>query len=222
MKTRAFLGLTAALGLAALAGCSNDPYFVNPITTVYDAVFKGKQKPTALTQQQILQTLAATDLPVAFFDVADRDSQTLLIQIETNGPYRTFATATRQAVVMRDGMITGTRGLGGDLMSVDEGPLLDLVRARGTGDVVYIQRFLTPEDITEVLTYRCGVEPDKRVDVAMGLVNTPAQEMVAACESPDGPPFVDYYVVDPSGQIVASRQWLGRHIGYGAMHMLQR
>ncbi|APZ52642.1 Group 4 capsule polysaccharide lipoprotein gfcB, YjbF [Salipiger abyssi] len=223
MKTRAMQRFAALLGLGlALAGCSNDPYFSNPVTNIYSVVFGGDQAPSDVTQQQIVQTLTATDLPVAFFNVASRNSQTLLIQIEQNAPYRTFATATRQAVVMNHGMITGTRGLGGDLMSTDESAVLELVRGRQTGQVTYVQRFLTAEDITKTITYRCGVEPDKAVDVNMGLVQASGQEMVAACESPDGPSFVDYYVVDASGEILASRQWLGEVTGYAAMHMLRR
>ena len=47
-------------------------------------------------------------------------------------------------------------------------------------------------------------------------------EVIAAGESPEGPPFVDYYVVGQGGDSVASRQWLGSEIGYVAMHMLRR
>ncbi|WP_236016374.1 YjbF family lipoprotein [Salipiger abyssi] len=217
------LRLAALLGLgAAVAGCSNDPYFTNPVTNIYSLMFSGDKAPSAVTQQQILQTLSATELPVAFFNVDERNSQTLLIQIEENGPYKTFATVTRQSIVMNHGMITGTRGLGGDLMSTEEEALLDTVRARRTGQVSYVQRFLTSEGVTETVTYRCGVEPDKPVEVAMGRIRTNGQEMIAACESPDGPPFVDYYVVDAGGEILASRQWLGGLTGYVAMHMLQR
>lgn len=215
--------LAAILGLsAALAGCSNDPYFDFPIDSFYNSLLKRGGEPSQVSQQEIVETLSKSDLPVTFLGVADRESQTLLIGIEQNGPYDTYANANPQAITMRNGMITGTRGLSGDLMSTDEAALLSLVRARRSGQATYIQRFLTPEDVTEVLTYRCGVEPDKPVDVAMGLVQGKATEVVAACESADGPPFVDYYVVGGDGEILASRQWLGENLGYVAMHQLRR
>lgn len=215
--------LAAILGLsAALAGCSNDPYFDFPVDAYANAIFKRGGTPSRVSQEQIVETLSKSDLPVVFFGVADRKSQTLLIEIEQNGPYHTYANPTRQALTLRNGMITGTRGLSGDLMSTDESALLALVRARRAGQASYIQRFLTPGDSTEVLTYRCGVEPDKPVDVQMGLVQGTATEVVAACESADGPPFVDYYVVAGDGEIVASRQWLGENLGYVAMHQLRR
>lgn len=224
MTLRMIKPLALVLGLgAALSACSNEPYFSSPVTNLYDVLFKnGEGAPAPITQQQIVQTLSATELPVAFLNIEKRKSQSLLVRIEQNPPYDTFATSTRQAVTMRHGMITGTRGLGGDLMSTDEGPLLAQVRSRQTGHVTHIQRFLTPEDVTEVITYRCGVEADKPVNVEMGLVRGTAVEVIAACESPEGPPFVDYYVVGQGGDILASRQWLGSEIGYVAMHMLRR
>ena len=214
------------IGLLALAsvltGCSNDPYFEFPVQSIVPTSLRQQEANGEITPQAIVQTLSATDLPVAFLGVPDRGSQALLIRIEQNGPYETFANPDRQSVTMRHGMITGTRGLSGDLMSTEEEALLDLIRARRAGQVSYIQRYLTPEDVTEVVTYRCGVEPDATVDVSIGLVQDRATEMVAACESPDGPPFVDYYKVSGNGEILASRQWLGENLGYVAMQMLQR
>lgn len=211
-----------AAALLGLAACSNDPAYLSPIDTTYGLLFGDRGEPTQISPDQIGRTLASTDLPVIFFAMPDRDTQTLLVRVEQNGPYATYGNPNRQSVVLRDGMITGTRGLSGDLMSVDEAPLLDLVRARRAGTAVYIQRWLTPEEVTKVTTYSCGVEPDKPVDVALGRVKATATEVITACESPDGPPFVDYYVVDGSGDILASRQWLGPNIGYAAMHRLQR
>ncbi|WP_020039443.1 YjbF family lipoprotein [Salipiger mucosus] len=215
----------APLGLlAALAACGNSPYQADPFSTLYESLRPGGDgAPGALTQEAIAQTLAgAGDRAVTFLEIDERESQSLLVNIESNPPYRTYATPTRQAVTIRDGMIVATRGLGGDLMSVDEDELLSLVRSRTKGEAVYIQRFLRSDDRTVPLTYRCSVEPDKSIDVSMGLIQTPAREVVAACTSDVGPPFVDYYVVDPSGQIVASRQWLGRITGYVSTHVLRR
>lgn len=215
-----FAGLIAAALM--LQACGNSPYRADPFRTLYDSLFKGDGEPTKITAQQIVQTLSATDRPVAFLEIIERDSQSLLIRIEQNGGYDSFATPTRQAVTMRHGMIVGTRGLGGDLMSVEEDAVLRVVRARESRDnVIYVQRFLTPEYLTEPLTYTCNIEPDKSVDAAMGLVNTHATEVVVACTGEDLVPFVDYYVVDSNGEIVASRQWLGEVTGYVAMHMLR-
>lgn len=214
--------IALAAALVGLAACSNDPEYKSPIDVTYALLFKGRTEPSQITPEQIVRTLTTTDLPVIFFSMPDRDTQALLLRIEQNGPFATYGNPAQQSVVLRDGMVTGTRGLSGDLMSTDHGPLLDLVRARRAGKAVYIQRWLTPEDVTRVVTYRCGVEPDKPVDVALGLVQAQATEVVAACESPDGPPFVDHYVVDGSGDILASRQWLGPNIGYGVMHRLRR
>ncbi len=219
MIRRIALATAAFVGLAA---CSNDPEFLSPIDTTYGALFGGKADPAQIGPDQIVRTLGSTDLPVILFAMPDRESQALLLRIERNGAHDTYGNPSRQSVVLRNGMVTGTRGLSGDLMSTDESALLDLVRARRSGTATYIQRWLTPEDVTRVATYRCGVEPDKPVDVALGLVSASATEVIAACESPDAPPFVDYYVVDTGGEILAARQWLGPNIGYASIHRLRR
>ncbi|EEX12645.1 putative lipoprotein [Citreicella sp. SE45] len=223
MKFRMIPKLAGALGLvAAVAACSNDPYYNNPFAAGYDVIFGGAGEPTPVTQEQIVQTLTSTDLPTVFLNIPERQSQTLLVRIEQNNGYDTYANAGRQAVIMRNGVIVGTRGFGGDLMSTDAGGVRDLVRGSRTGQATYIQRFLTAEDVTRTVTYRCGVEPDKPVDVSMGLVQGTAREVIAACESADGTPFVNYFVVDGNGDILASRQWLGEELGYVSMHRLRR
>lgn len=210
--------------IASLAACGNDMRR-DPVFDTAASVFLGgsdDEQPAALSEQAIAQTLAATDLPVIHLRIVERNSEALALEIERNGAHRTYATAERQAIVLRDGMITATRGLGGDLMSVEEDRLLSLVRGRSAGQATYVQRFLTPEDITKTISYRCNVEPDKRVEAAQGTLRASGTEMLAACTSETGAPFVDYYVVDGSGEIIASRQWLGETTGYITMRQLRR
>ncbi|WP_353473523.1 YjbF family lipoprotein [Salipiger sp. H15] len=209
--------------IASLAACGNDQRRDPILESAYATIFGGDDKePAGISEKAVAQTLAATDLPVIRLRIVERKSEALALQIEQNGEHRTYATAERQAIVLRHGMITGTRGLGGDLMSVEEDRVLGLVRGRKAGQAVYVQRFLTPEDVTEEISYHCNVEPDKRVEAAQGKVRTTGTEMVAACTSETGAPFVDYYVVDDGGEIVASRQWLGETTGYITMQQLQR
>ncbi len=222
-KTLRRAGLFAGL-LATLAACGNDQTRDPIFEAAYTGFFQKSDaaSPQGLTDEVIAQTLAATDLPLILLRINARNSEAIAAQIERNGEHRTYGTAERQAIVLRHGMITGTRGLGGDLMSVEEDALLRLVRGRGTGNVAYVQRFLTAEDVTREISYRCNVEPDERVDLAQGRIRAGVTEMLAACTSEDGKPFVDYYMVDGSGEILGSRQWLGETTGYVTMTQLQK
>ena len=214
------VGLCALL--TALAACGNDPQRPQILETAYQTLFqRGEAAPSEVTGQQILATLQATDRPVIYLSIEDRNSQALAVEIEQNGAYDTFATTERQSFTLRNGHIVATRGLGGDLMSVEEDAVLALIRARQAGTATYVMRFLTAEDVTEELTYRCGVEPDKTVPVSMGLINATGTEMVVACTGEDGPPFVDYFVVSAEGEILGSKQWLGTTTGYVAMHRVR-
>ncbi|MCA0940254.1 YjbF family lipoprotein [Salipiger pacificus] len=219
LKTTCRAALMAGL-IAALAGCGND----DRRDPIYDAAYAslfggGDEDNKPISDQEIAATLAATDLPVIRLRIEERKSEAVAFEIERNGEHRTYGTSSRQAIVLRHGMITATRGLGGDLMSVEEDALLRLVRARSAGQARYVQRFLTPEDVTEVLAYSCTVTPQQQVEVTPGVSGMAVR---AACSSETEPDFADVYIVDAGGEILGARQWLGETTGYVTLQQLRR
>ncbi|MBE9635926.1 YjbF family lipoprotein [Salipiger mangrovisoli] len=222
-KTTCRAGLLAGL-IATLAACGNDDRRDPLLESAYESLFGGfgAEEQTPITDQQVGQALAATDRPVIRFTVLDREAEALAVEIERNGAHRTYATADRQAIVLRNGLITATRGLGGDLMSVEEDRLLGLLRGRSAGQATYVQRYLTPEDVTEALSFTCTVTPGQSSDIAQGVIRTSVTVMQAACSDGQGTAFTDSYLVDGSGEIVTSKQWLGETTGYATMQQLRR
>lgn len=153
--TRIGLLLTAVLTFSA---CGNaNPEATAALRQLPQLLLAKKPEPKPLSQQQIAQALSATTASVFLFEREANKAQILLQDIQRNGPYQTYGNAARNVIVMRDGMITSTRGLSGDLMSSEEDALFARVRARAQGTVSYDQRFLTPEDVTIVRRYACQV-----------------------------------------------------------------
>ncbi len=218
-KTTCRVALLTGL-IAALAACGNDDNRDPVFETAYASLFgKDNEDQTPISDQEIAETLAATDLPVIRLRIEARKSEAVALEIERSGEHRTYGTANRQGIVLRHGMITATRGLGGDLMSVEEDQLLSLVRARSAGQARYVQRYLTPEDVTEELVYSCEIRPQQQVEMTPGVSGTTVR---AACSSETAPNFADVYIVDAGGEIVGSRQWLGKTTGYVTMQQLRR
>lgn len=215
MRTLAIKALLLG-ALGSLAACGNDTSTVNPVQVASDVgkgLFSNRSAPPApIGDQQIASVLAATQEPVILVNLADLETEALLLRIETNGAYQTFATSARQTITQRDGMITATRGLGGDLMSSEPEALLAQVRSGRPGQVPYVVRYLRGDEATMTYTYRCTVTPAGSESVMRGALNLDGRKVTADCLG-DGTPFTASFVTDRSGAIVKSEQWLGDYIG---------
>lgn len=222
MMTRIGLALTAALTLAACGNGNKDTTEV--LKKLPKAIFSKKQEPQPVSPQQIAAALSAASGSVYLFVLERTKAQVLLQDIQRNGPYQTYGNSARQVIVLREGMITSTRGLGGDLMSSDVDQLLSHVSHRSEGRVSYDQRFLTPEDVTIVRRYTCLISTGGTIPVAAGVVQETGHVVKATCTAADGvsPDFTNTYAVAPDGYILSSKQWIGPTLGYILTQVLRR
>lgn len=200
--------------VATLAACGNGQSDVGKMLKAIPAALTSKKaEPVTVSAEQIANSLVATPKPIKLIIWEGRQAQFLMVELERNGPHHSFGTSSRQMIVFRNGMITSTRGLGGDLMSSEEDALLSIVRHRQGGTAPYALRFLTPEDLTETRQYSCTVTRGATVPVQSALVKTTGVTMTAQCAGDRGS-FTNTYVVDGQGTILSTRQWLGDTIGY--------
>lgn len=211
--TRIAGALVLGLALTACGTANQDSSnLIKQIPKALASIGK-KPAPSGVSPEQLTRALAATPAPVALFTIEDRQLQFIMLEIERNAPHRTFGSSSRQTVSFRGGMISSTRGLGGDLMSSDSGPLYELVTSRTPGSARYDMRFLTPEDVTETRSFECSVSRASNVPVQAGEINAKAMGMVAVCTG-GGFSFSNVFAVDSAGRIVTSRQWMGDRLGY--------
>ncbi|MFZ7091049.1 YjbF family lipoprotein [Primorskyibacter sp. 2E233] len=223
MTTTFRLGLALVAGLA-LTACGTEKSPILELVKDLPSTFSGKKDDGAaggVTPQQISGMLAATDAPIEFFQFEARKAQFMMLEIERNGPYQSYGSSTRQGIVLRRGMITATRGFGGDLMNVEEDALYRLVQARRAGSAPYQQRFLTQEDVTETKSYNCDVTTGARQQVTAGEIYSSGTVVTALCRG-EGVKFTNAYIVDNAGNILSGRQWIGFGIGYVINQALRR
>ncbi len=202
-----------ALGLALTACGSTENPVLNLIKQLPQTLSKRDAAPQAITQEQIAAGLAETDKPISLITLETRKGQALMLEIERNRGYQSFATSSRQVVTIREGFLTSTRGLGGDLMSSDEDALLALVQSRTVGDVRYVQRHLTSDNQTTVHNYLCIAKPDEEAPSQLGPILEGERVVTVYCK--DEPRyFTNSFVVDRHGRIRVARQWMGPDLGY--------
>ncbi len=219
--TRLALGLALAALVSACGNGTNDAgNLIKALPAAFASLGKTPQ-PVGVSPEQMTQALQSTDLPVTLIFLEGRQTQFLALEIERNGAYQTYGTSSRQSVAFRNGMITATRGLGGDLMSSGEDALLHMVSRRQSGVAPYTMRFLTSDNRTEALSYNCTVSPGKSVPVKVAEIDTTGVAVTAQCAGA-GNSFTNVFVVDRHGSLVSARQWLGYQLGYVTSQPLRR
>lgn len=198
--------------IAALASCTNAPDRKVTATMIGKSIITGGKRAEAPTAQQVAtdvaQALAATRAPMILLTVPQRKAVTVMQQLEQNRGYTTYGTGDRRSVTLRAGMMTATRGLGGDVMSSDVSASHALIAARRNGTARRVMRYLDGEDLTQIVVSTCSISVGGQSRVRVAEIDTPATTVSEAC-SGEGGTFTNTYQVAPSGRIVQSRQWHG-------------
>lgn len=124
-----------------------------------------------------------------------------------NGAMRTYMTPAEEALILRGGMLVGTRGLGNDL-SVAEARTESLIRTGASGSGQRVMRYYTGDGLERPLQFACtvgtGPKPGVTVEICQG----------------HGTSFQNSYMVK-GGQIAVSRQWIGPALGYVTIQTLR-
>ncbi|MDA7427667.1 YjbF family lipoprotein [Primorskyibacter aestuariivivens] len=176
----------------------------------------GKSAPSQVTQEQVQQAVATSTQPLILVNLEKAKSSTLLVEIGRNGPVQAFATSARQTISLQNGMARGTRGLGGDLMSVDLGGLPQLIASKSGGTVQREIRVLDGEDATLRLGFSCSVTSTRSSHKPV------LYQMTESCQQSGGSiQFTNSYTVNGAGTVLKSRQWFGPHLDYIAVQHLK-
>lgn len=221
----------AALMTLTLAACSNDSARIDYRALVQGAAPElaarlgaGAPAAAAAPLASPAAVLAATTTPVAFVRTA-QDDAFYVLGVRDNGPYRTFATTTRQTLVLRQGLVTATRGLGQDLMASKADETLAMLASGREGRAQRVMQVLDGEDVTRDLVLDCVLTLGA-ADLPQAVAALPAgRRMTETCtgRGHDGAhiSFANSYLVDASGRIVLSRQWLPTQSGTLSLQILR-
>ena len=206
----------AASLLASLAGCGNDDRGNGPLgvlaQTAGQVVAQRRAAGQPAAPAQCPQNAAAEALRVnpgpliqAGFESLERTQ--VMAMTGQNGAMRTYMTPAEEALILRGGMLVGTRGLGNDL-SVAEPGTEGLIRAGASGSGTRIMRYFAGDGVERPLQFACTVGAGPRPGVT-----------VENCQG-HGTSFQNSYMVQ-GGQIAVSRQWIAPALGYVTIQTLR-
>ncbi|MCT4334381.1 YjbF family lipoprotein [Paracoccus sp. YLB-12] len=207
--------LAAAL-LAGLAGCGNDSEGTGPFgilaqtagqVVAQRSAAEQPAAPARSPEDAAAEALRVNPGPLIQAGFENLGRTTVMAMTGQNGAMRTYMTPAEEALILRDGMLVGTRGLGNDL-SVAEPGTESLIRAGAAGTGTRIMRYFAGDGVERPLQFTCTVGAGPAPGVT-----------VETCEG-HGARFQNSYMVQ-GGQIAVSRQWIGPVLGFVTIQTLR-
>jgi hypothetical protein len=221
---RPILALSA---LSILAACSSSG--TSPVVTVIKGVIlppKAEGIPVANAGAKLTrEKIEAFGLALIRGRIEGEEISNLLTGTAVNGQYVTYISSFRQNITMLGTLVTGTRGMGGDLLAVRTNANDPVAHATPTADwpttLTRDYRFpgIGPTGNTITVTCNLSRAPDTTVTIVEVTYDvTPFTEVCTG----DGVEFTNTYLAQPdTGQIWQTLQWIGDKVGYVNIDVLE-
>lgn len=214
--------LLALAAVLTLAGCSNEVDKAGMLSVFKQSLPSLGKKAAPAQPVDIAAVMQNTRGPVTVIRQLNQGNTPIpVVQIETNGAYRTYATGSRQTMTFRQGLVTATRGLGNDLMSSVTNESLALISARHEGTAKRELRYLDGRNDIFVFNFECEIFVTGSSHLRQGTVSAPVTELTENCVAPSRK-FTNTYKVDRSGMILSSQQWISPYQGYFDIDVMRR
>jgi hypothetical protein len=206
---------------ALLAACGNSPTgqeFRAAVSAAGEVVAPGEQPPPEKLGRASFELVPG---PLLFVVLRNGAAAAPMVPFGDNRGFRTWSTAEKQTLTLRQGVLVATRGLGDDLMSADVSATARAL-ASGSGEgVVRITRHLDGEDGVRVRSFACSVTTAGREPIT--LVSGEALNAIRVTEAcSDGTvSFRNTYWKTSNGTVRRSRQWVSPDVGYATIEVLR-
>ncbi len=205
---------TLLLAVAFLTGCSGSGGLVNRAISIATNEPAQAALPAGQFPPRFAALVADTSVPLLVVTVESRgQSGRLLLENTING-VDTWLSADMSAMMIEDGMLQGTRGVGSELFAADISEPKRFILSGRTGYSDRLHSNLNGNDRIDTRTYRCLIESKGSSVINLEIGNIPTRVMTEDCKSLDQSFTNTYWVSSNSGAIVQARQWAGVALGY--------
>lgn len=218
---RLVLALLAAGLLAACSGGSDPTQSQSSTLVNLSRIFAERVSGPPQLPTITRALLDQVNNPWLEVEIEARERKAYLIEQYRVGPVRVWLTGEGGQVVIRDGLVTATRGTGRDLASSDYAEPLEAIRARGGQ---YQRRLFVRNDVAEQerITLVCELRSLGPVNLEIAEQFFASIRMRETCTYVGGEIVNDYWVDSANNsRIWQSRQWLGPDIGFAKLRLLK-
>lgn len=209
------------VSLVALVACSGGSEQIDTQARIFDGVRDAFRAGTA--DADIVLTRDVIDqLPTAFIEayLEVRDQTAYVAPYSKRGDVTIWAAGDSAQLVMRQGLVTATRGIGRDLASSDYTATLAAL-SQGSGQTTRRLFVRNDEGGQDQLTMQCQMQSlgTARLDIVERSYTT--LHLRDTCRVDQAEIVNDYWIDQKAGLIRQSRQWLGPELGYLRLRMLK-
>lgn len=171
-------------------------------------------------EQMAARALAANPAPLLLVTLESSGATQVMAMTGENGGMRTYMTTNEQALIMRGGMLVGTKGLGHDLSVAEANNSAALIRSRRAGQSTRINRYIGGDSVERPLNLNCTVALGEGQSFSFAGTSWNATQVVETCQG-GGAEVQNSYLVTASGQIPVSRQWISPDLGYATIQTIR-
>lgn len=205
---------TLLLALAALSGCASSGNLVDRAISLAANEPAQTVLPAGTFPPRFAALVADTSVPLMVVTVESRgQSGRLLLESTVNG-VETWLSADMSALMMEQGMLQGTRGVGSELFAAELSEPMSLILSGRSGYSDRLHSNLNGNDRIDTRTYRCLVESKGSSVINLEIGSIPTRVMTEDCKSLDQSFTNTYWVSSNTGAVVQAREWAGPELGY--------
>ncbi len=209
---RTIISLLALLTLAACGSGGVNPIVKDSFSRI--PLFKGEEEEAKSPPRRITRAMIdQAGVAAIRAGVIDEDLRSTLFATSANDGYNTFANRIQQSITLRGALVTGTRGLGFDLLSVRASANDPLVRptrpANWPASVERIYEFPAQGPQGKMVRMTCRFEPGKVQTMVILERSHTGLLITEYCTDERGVTVENLHLVDQSnGAIWRSLQWV--------------
>lgn len=219
------LTICGLLGLLALAGCSSGNKQASLEEDLFRTAVAGRRAPAPAAPNLTRADLDKITGPLLETTVERRDQTGLLYisaeaQDATPGRVLLWRSGDNATLTLRNGVLVGTHGLGGDIISAR-------VQVSGSGpgpsaSGPHVLHIRSRDNRAVRLALACDLVDLGPETIEIVEIRHATRHLQQRCEGAGGSVVNDYWIDHGAGLIWQSRQWAGPHIGYLRLRRLTR
>ncbi|MGL4321800.1 MAG: YjbF family lipoprotein [Paracoccaceae bacterium] len=176
--------------------------------------FGPKAKPPGPDDLLTRDVIDTVTVPYAMVGIERREAYATMTLAGQNGPYDSWVTADGAGIVLRNDVLTGTKGLGADLVTADPGEISAVLRSGQSGAVSRTHEYTDGEGRIFTNTYACTLSPagSEAITIIGGTYQT--RVMSEICTSNQEEFENRYWIGKSDGIMWKSRQWVSADVGH--------
>lgn len=206
--------LIVCVALAALTSCGQGASLLDRGVAIATNTQQPKAQPAGQFPPRFAALIADQSVPALVLTVEDRNQVGRLLRESRINGVDTWLSSDIVALMLEDGFLQGTRGLGSELFAADISEPKSLVLSGRSGYSDRLHSNLTGNDQIKTRAYRCLVESGGSAVISLEAGQVPTRIMTEDCKSLDQSFRNTYWIGTNSGVIEQSRQWAGEKLGY--------